>query len=247
MCRLFGWVSDAPISVAQAIGTDLPLLSDLSAIHKDGWGGAFLGANGVIAMEKDTAAAFESDLYKKVIDSTDAPCGMIHLRWATGNYQVCVENTHPFMNGDMAFEHNGGFENASALADLIDPDLLAKREGETDSEWYFLYFQTLLRSTGSVAAAYRELIPVMNDLCPYTSLNSMIVTPDFFYVVSAHNPQRLPDGVEPDYYILSWDQSQGVTSAWSSGVRTREGNILENYHVLQINVATQEAVITPIQ
>ena len=246
MCRLFSWVSDSPISTAQALGTDLPLLTDLSSIHKDGWGGAFLDSNGSITLEKDTAPANESDLYKKVIDEYLTSCGMVHLRWATGNYQVCVENTHPFVNQSMAFEHNGGFENATELEPLIDKDLLSSKQGETDSEWYFLYLQTLIGSEGSVEAAYRKLIPVMQELCPYSSLNSMIVTPDYLYVVSAHNPERLPNGMEHDYYHLSWDQVSGVTSAWSSGVRNRTGKPLANYHVLRVSNATQECTISPI-
>ncbi len=246
MCRLFSWVSDSPISTAQALGTDLPLLTDLSSIHKDGWGGAFLNSDQTISLEKDTAPAFESDLYKKVIDEFVTTCGMVHLRWATGNYQVCEENTHPFMNQSMAFEHNGGFENATELESLIDKDLLSSKQGETDSEWYFLYLQTLIRSEGSIESAYRKLIPVMQELCPYSSLNSMIVTPDYLYVISAHNPERLPNGMEHDYYHLSWDQVSGVTSAWSSGVRNRTGKPLANYHVLRVSNATQEYTITPI-
>ena len=224
----------------------MSLLTDLSTIHKDGWGGAFLNTDLSISLEKDTAPAFESDLYKKVIDEFATTCGMVHLRWATGNYQVCVENTHPFMNQSMAFEHNGGFENATELESLIDKDLLSSMQGETDSEWYFLYLQTLIRSEGSIEAAYRKLIPVMQELCPYSSLNSMIVTPEYLYVVSAHNPDRLPQGMEPDYYHLSWDQSSGVTSAWSSGVRSRTGQSLANYQVLRVSNATQECTITPI-
>lgn len=247
MCRLFSWVSSEPITTTQALGSDLALLTDLSTIHKDGWGGAFLDPNGSISLERDTAPAHESGLYKKVIDEFATTCGMIHLRWATSNYQVCLENTHPFLNSSIAFEHNGGFENATALKDFIDADILKSREGETDSEWYFLYLQTLIRSEGSIEAAYRKLIPAMQKLCPYSSLNSMIVTPEYLYVVSAHNPERLPEGLEPDYYHLSWDQVSGITSAWSSGVRARTGQPLANYHVLRVSNATQEVLISPIK
>lgn len=246
MCRLFCWVSSTPITTTQALGSDLPLLTDLSTIHKDGWGGAFLNSDGSVSLERDTAAAHESDLYKKVIDEFATTCAMIHLRWATSNYQVCVENTHPFVNNAIAFEHNGGFENAQALESRIDADLLASMEGQTDSEWYFLYLQTLLRKHETVEDAYRELIPVMQELCPYSSLNSMIVTPEYLYVVSAHNPERLPAGMESDYYHLSWDQTSGVTSAWSSGVRSRAGQPLANYHVLRVSNSTQESTISQI-
>ena len=239
-------MSDSPITTTQALGSDLVLLTELSTTHKDGWGGAFLNSDGSVLLERDTAPAHESDLYKKVIDEFATSCGMIHLRWATSNYQVCVENTHPFVNKTIAFEHNGGFENATALESLIDADILATREGETDSEWYFLYLQTLIRSEGSIEAAYRKLIPAMQELCPYSSLNSIIVTPEYLYVVSAHNPDRLPAGMESDYYYLSWDQTSGVTSAWSSGVRSRAGQPLANYHVLRVSNATQECTISSI-
>ncbi|NBO35823.1 MAG: class II glutamine amidotransferase, partial [Actinobacteria bacterium] len=41
-------MSDSPMTTTQALGSDLSLLTDLSTIHKDGWGGAFLNSNGSV-------------------------------------------------------------------------------------------------------------------------------------------------------------------------------------------------------
>ena len=239
MCRLFCWVSSTPISAAEALEDDQLLLTEMSKIHNDGWGGAFLSSTASIDLEKEIVAAYTSDLYQKVVTETHASSGMIHLRWATGNYAVCLENTHPFLNNGIAFEHNGGFENAQALAQLIDADVLNQREGETDSEWYFLLLQTLIRKHGTIELAYKELIPIMKKLCPYSSLNAMILTPDHLYVVSAYDPERHPIELELDYYHLSWEQIGDLTCAWSSGVRSRTGVTLDNYSILRVDNKTQ--------
>ena len=229
MCRLFSWSSAEPLTLEQVLGSDLQLLTDLSSVHSDGWGGALRTGNDMVIV-RDIEAANHSADYKEMVHERSAEHGIVHLRWATSNFSVCVENTHPFSSEDMAFIHNGGFESAESLVDLIDADLLAERAGTVDSELYFLYLRTLLRSKDMVSA-YRELIPVMDEITPFTSLNSMILTPTHLYVVAAYEDARRPSDVDEDYYHLAYENDGDVFSAWSSGVRSIAGTRLPNNHI----------------
>lgn len=244
MCRLFSWSSTERLTLEQVLGSDLQLLTDLSSVHSDGWGGALRTGDEMVIV-RDIEAANHSADYKELVHDRSAEHGIIHLRWATSNFSVCVENTHPFTSKDFAFIHNGGFENAESLVDLIDEDLLQERAGTVDSELYFLYLRSLLRKTDMVSA-YRELLPVMNDIAPYTSLNSMILTPTHLYIVSAYEDSRRPHDVDEDYYHLSYDTTNGLFTSWSSGVRSIEGTRLPNNHILIVDCQTQSIVLEPL-
>ena len=244
MCRLFGWATDHAISPIDVLGNDSKHLHDLSLIHKDGWSGATCN-NGKIKAVHSTEVAADSDSYTDFIEDSNSSAGMIHLRWATEKYAVCLENTHPFVADGIAFEHNGGFQNVDSIVDLIDPTILAERKGTVDSEVYFLYLRTLLKSK-SIHAAYEELIPVMEKQAKYTSLNAMILTPTKLYVVAAHNDERRPVDVEEDYYHLAFTVEDQVFSAWSSGVREIAGQRLPNNHILTVDLADLSVDLSPL-
>ena len=241
MCRLFSWSSGHELSLEQVLGEDIKLLTDLSTLHQDGWGGA-LNHNGRIDVVRDVSAAHESSAFSDLVQTGIARSGMVHLRWATSSYAVCLENTHPFADSQFAFEHNGGFNNADALIPLIDEDLLAERIGTVDSELYYLYLRTLLR-TMDMVSAYRTLIPFMEENTGYTSLNAMILTPTHLYVVAAYADARRPGDVDDDYYHLSYDNSGDLFTAWSSGVRSIDGTSLPNNHMLSLELATNTFTI----
>lgn len=244
MCRLFCWAAGQAVSPIDVLGTDSKHLRDLSLIHKDGWGGATCSA-GVIQAVHAVDAAADSDSYADFVSETKAAAGMIHLRWATEKYAVCLENTHPFVADGIAFEHNGGFQNVDSIVELIDPAILAERKGTVDSEVYFLYLRTLLK-TKDIQAAYEELIPVMEKQTKYTSLNAMILTPTKLYVVAAHNDERRPEDVEEDYYHLAFAVEDEVFSAWSSGVREIAGQRLPNNHILTVDLADLSVDLSPL-
>jgi predicted glutamine amidotransferase len=235
MCRLFCWAANQPVSPIEVLGSDSKLLHDLSLEHKDGWGGASCNS-GVVKAVHDIESAAESSSYSKFLEDSESTSGMIHLRWATGDYLVCLENTHPFVADGMAFEHNGAFQNIDSIIQLIDPKILSGRQGTVDSEIYFYYLRTLLQ-TRNMKQAYEELIPVMEKQTAYTSLNAMILSPTKLYVISAHSPERRPKDLAENYYDLSFNLDESVFSAWSRGVRAIEGTKLPNNHILTVDLA----------
>ena len=243
MCRLFAWHSNEEISLAEALGKDFSTFTELSNLHRDGWGMAIKNL-GEIEVERDVNAAIDSSLYASASASLVSTDAITHLRWATENISVCIPNTHPFIkqgpNGPIAFCHNGGVARGAQLTSLIADDLLAELEGDTDSEQYFAALVTKLReSNGDFVAAYKELV---KDLAPihYTSVNALILTPDEIVIVCQHKPENLSSDLEADYYDLFWQTSNDITSAWSSGVRpnVHSHKKLTNGNILRIDSKT---------
>lgn len=244
MCRLFCWAAYEKVSPIEVLGTDSKLLSELSLTHKDGWGGAVCD-EGVLKTIHGLEAAADSATYADFVSESKSASGMIHLRWATESYAVCLENTHPFIADGIAFEHNGGFQNVESIIELIDPEILSERQGTVDSEVYFLYLRTLLL-THDIQQAYEELIPVMEAHTKYTSLNAMILTPTKLHVIAAHNDDRRPKDVEADYYHLAFQLENGIFSAWSSGVREIAGQSLPNNHILTVDLVDLSLDLVPL-
>ena len=245
MCRLFAWHSTQPISVAQALGSDLGAFTDLSEIHKDGWGISYTGSNG-IELVRDISAAYASTNYSRLVTEVQSKNAIMHLRWATEELSVCIPNTHPFIKqgplGEITFCHNGGVRRGDPLTALIAEDLQAELEGETDSEQYFVALITQLRKCdGDFVSAYRALV---KDLAPihYTSINALILTATELVIVCQHKPENRSPDLESNYYDLFWESKNGVTSGWSSGVRSDSTNFheLKNGSLLHINIITGE-------
>jgi len=243
LCRLFAWHSNGEISLAQALGEDFPTFTQLSSLHRDGWGMAIKNLD-EIKVERDVKAAIDSGLYANVSANLLSTNAITHLRWATEDISVCIPNTHPFIkqgpNSPIAFCHNGGVARGAQLTSLIADDLLAELEGDTDSEQYFAALITKLReSNGDFVMAYKELV---KDLAPihYTSVNALILTPEELVIVCQHKPENLSTDLEADYYELFWQTTNDITSAWSSGIRPDSPNFhnLKNGSLLHIDTNT---------
>jgi predicted glutamine amidotransferase len=243
LCRLFAWHSTKPLSVTSVLGPDLQAFTELSTLHRDGWGIAYGDAD-EIKLVRDTSPAHESKIYSDMLTQMQATNAIAHLRWATEELAVCIPNTHPFVKksemGEIAFIHNGGVTRGDSLTALIDADFLNQLEGESDSEQYFAALLTQLRkSGGDILAAYQALVI---DFAPihYTSLNAMILTETELVIVCQHKPENRSPELQPAYYDLFWQSSDGVTSAWSTGVRSNPNNVneMKNGSLLRINRTT---------
>ena len=248
MCRLLAWHSAEPVSVHQVLGLDSESLNELSHLHKDGWGMGY-GVDGTLVTVRDAGTAYDSVLFKEVSDELCVCDAIVHLRWATEELTVCIENTHPFEKtgprGEIVFAHNGGIARGDALRALIDDDLWLELEGATDSEQYFAALITELRTTNNdFVQAYSNLLKNVDGI-RYSSLNALILTDDEVMVVAAHKAENRPDGVEEDYYELSWTTENGITSAWSTGVRpsVTAATHLATNHMLKINRETGAAEV----
>jgi predicted glutamine amidotransferase len=238
MCRLFGWAADHDVTAGGLLGDDVARLIDLSRQHDDGWGVATHSSEGLSLVREDVPA-FQSARFTERTDDMVGQTGIVHLRWATGRLARCIENTHPFVRGEVAFMHNGSLPVTDALRSTVDADLAASIEGTTDSEWYFMALLSARRRTSSVAEAAAAVLDTLAGE-RWPSLNMMWAEPDHLHVLCAHQPAFKPSAQPDNYYWLQYRQNADAVTAWSSGVRDEVGEPLPNRSLLAVRASTGE-------
>jgi len=244
MCRLLGFVSDAPTTLENLLGTaELKEFEELSAVHKDGWGFAVATDDG-IEVTKEPQSARMSTLFSSVASSVTAEVGLLHLRWATLGLDVIPENTHPFTDGAIAFIHNGSISPPSSVDRLIPEDLASRRRGSSDSERYFLAVLAQALE-GDATTALARAAALISRECAFTSLNAMLITRDELQVVNLFDPDADFTDVGPNYYRLGYRVSNGSVVVSSSGWGT-EWTFLENGDFLTVDHRTREVKIRNI-
>ena len=148
MCRLFGlhagravtatfWLLDAPDS-----------LVDQSKKNPDGTGLGVFGRDGTPVVRKQPIAAWEDTEFACEAHEMSGTTLLAHVRYAsTGDLDV--RNTHPFLQDDRLFAHNGvvaGLDVLDArLAELSVANLVV---GQTDSERVFALITGAVRPRG---------------------------------------------------------------------------------------------------
>lgn len=250
MCRLYAWSSPTPLTLDEALGHDRHNLIKLSELHRDGWGMAWRDEDDGIRLIRDELPASESGTFRNSATAVSSRAAIVHLRWATEAMQVCIPNTHPFLkdgpDGAIAFAHNGGIPRGTKLDALIDADLIADLEGETDSERYFAALITAMRkSDGDFIAAFAKTVRNLEPF-DYSSINAMALTDAHLFVLSKHRPEKRPSGMDPDYYELKWSAAEGAIKAWSSGVSDQDGTVLPNGSLLVIALATGKSQVVDL-
>lgn len=158
MCRLLAVRASEPVSARGPLADEsnsllAQSLGDASGmVHGDGWGIGFYQAShrepGVIRSAR--SAAVDAD-FLHTAGHVRSHALLAHVRRASHGARRW-ENSHPFRHGPWLFAHNGsvsGFLRVQRrLAEETAPDLLASREGQTDSELVFLWLLSRLRAAG---------------------------------------------------------------------------------------------------
>jgi predicted glutamine amidotransferase len=235
MCRLLGWASPEPLTATEVVGEDAGRLHALSRLHQDGWGEAWF-EQGEVRRRREVDAAHASSLFATTIEQVRTPVGLVHLRWATGDLARRLPNTHPFVRDGVAFAHNGALRRGPQLDVLIDDDLLAGAEGDTDSERWFLAILTARRRGGTLAGAVAEVLGTL-DPDSWNSLNFVLLEPGRLHALCCNDAARRPRTSAPDYFRMFFETTSGCTSVWSSGVRTPTAGELPNRHLMSVDVA----------
>lgn len=151
MCRLFGFIANAPTRVECSLVHSINSLVAQSAgdmmgkQHEHGWGVAEY-PDGVPMLEKQSWAAYHGEHFKKAAARVYAKIVIAHVRRATVGAPD-INNTHPFTFGHWAFAHNGTVPNFGRVRDIlldeIDPLHRNEIRGTTDSEHVFRYLLSL--------------------------------------------------------------------------------------------------------
>lgn len=195
MCRLLAWAGRHPVTVAGALGdSDLEAFTALSRQHADGWGMAWWapGDDTAPRTERSTACAADDPRFAELTHTAAADAGFVHLRWATPGLPVVTANTHPFTRGPLAFAHNGAIHPQARLDEILPLGWAEQMRGTTDSERYFLAVAAGIERGASVRDAVATVVHDIFERLEPSSLNAMLMTSDALYVISAHDPSRVP-------------------------------------------------------
>ncbi|HEV7192952.1 MAG TPA: class II glutamine amidotransferase [Jatrophihabitantaceae bacterium] len=228
MCRLVGWTSDRPVSLADVLGERaLDRLVRLSSFHADGWGIAWR-ADDALHVRRSTRAAREDAGFTAMALEVRATTAIVHLRWATPGFGLGLVNTHPFVVGDEAMAHNGAMGPREGLGALLTDDAPHRPGGTTDSEHFFHGVLGELPASGGdlVTAVERTSARGADAGLRAASLNAMFLRPDGLHVLNWHDPANVPeaavrsnadDPANPPYFDLRHRAGPGLDVVVSSG------------------------------
>lgn len=261
MCRLLGFATaGSNTNLNGVLGMqNVRDFRNLSEIHNDGWGAALItvpdespyrrdgGAptpETGTAIYKNTIAARHDPIFDELAN-TPARGGLWHLRLASSNLPLILENQQPFYANGLSFIHNGDISDDQGRniitnrAFPVDPSIVQSTGGRSDSA---IFFAVILQYIGfgfaldeAVAQAVREL----RKSYPKSSYNCMIQGQDQFIALCAAGREvtskRIVEIYDQygrgeqarDYRVLRYraldgndDQSKGVVVA-SSGFDQR--------------------------
>lgn len=217
MCRMIGVVGRVAARFNGLIGDDLDAFTSLSREHADGWGIA-AWRHGSLDLQKEPQAAYLSPSFSHAVDTVATDAAILHIRMANPGSPLILANTHPFHAPSLAFVHNGHFEPASALDDLLDPGLVAQAGGDTDSERFFLLVQQLMRDYRPAVAMARAAAAI-RQRASFSGLNCMLLTPTALLAYSEEDPGSgvsLRRGPEyfPLKYLVEPDRVVIASSGW---------------------------------
>ncbi len=207
MCRLLGFAAaGSNTSLNGVLGMqNVRDFRDLSEIHNDGWGAALItvpeespyhrdgGAPSPetgTAIYKNTVAARHDAIFDELA-ATPARGGLWHLRLASSNLPLILENQQPFYASGLSFIHNGDISDDQGRNIItnrsfpVDPNIVQSTGGRSDSA---IFFAVILQYIGfgfaldeAVAQAVREL----RKSYPKSSYNCMIQSQDQFIALCA--------------------------------------------------------------
>ncbi|HEY2043353.1 MAG TPA: class II glutamine amidotransferase [Jatrophihabitans sp.] len=202
MCRLIGFVSPAPSTLTAQVGAEqVARFRDLSCLHGDGWGSAWVEpgerdfADNTIRSYRTTQRAPDDPIFTEVVDSHRSVARLVHLRWATEGLSITDQNTHPFVADGLALAHNGSITPRSDLAEMLTPEMLQSLRGGTDSERYLAVIRQELATATDLPEAVARAVSRLRQRFPAASLNALLLSGTTFIAVhaSAASPAPLED------------------------------------------------------
>ena len=138
MCRLIGFASPVPTTLTEQIGKDeVARFGDMSALHADGWGTAWLQPEAAhpqrLQLEgyRSIERAPRDPWFAELAERTPTVAQLVHLRWATEGLAVSFANTHPFSQDGITLAHNGSISPRPVLDSLLSPAARATLHGPT--------------------------------------------------------------------------------------------------------------------
>ncbi|MGO8770290.1 MAG: class II glutamine amidotransferase [Mycobacterium sp.] len=178
MCRLFGLHAGTEVCAATFWLLDAPdSLADQSKKNPDGTGLGVFDEQGRPQVHKEPMAAWKDAAFATEAHELTGTTFVAHVRYATTGSND-VRNTHPFLQDERIFAHNGVVEGL----DLLDERLreVGARDlvlGETDSERVFALITASIRARdGDVPAGLLDAMGWLTANVPIYAVNVLLST-----------------------------------------------------------------------
>ena len=195
--------------------------------HADGWGFSLYQDEVVMPrFYKSTLPAREDSNCKieSFFENGIRESGLVHLRKMTIGGADIV-NTHPFIEDEYSFIHNGTISQTEKLYE----DLSIDCKGSTDSERLFRRFLEIKKNkTISTKEAFIKMLTETKDLYPgYSAINTILHDGDSIYVSRVINQrsQKYTFSDTESYYTLY------------AGVTKRGDNIVSSEKILYEDIS----------
>ena len=193
MCRLFGLHANRRVVNATYWLLDAPdNLAEQSKRNPDGTGLGVFDANGKAVLRKEPMAAWQDCEFATEAHDMTGTTFVAHVRYAsTGSLDVA--NTHPFLQDDRIFAHNGVVEGLEVidtrLRELGVDDLVL---GQTDSERVFALITASIRGHhGDVSAGIVDAVGWLAASVPVYAVNLLLSTATDLWALRYPEPNEL--------------------------------------------------------
>jgi predicted glutamine amidotransferase len=235
MCRLLGYVATEERTFADVVGEGFENFVELSKEHKHGWGiSACSTDTRKTELVRDLTLAAESQKFAESSTNLKSDGALLHLRLASKGLTVDLSNNHPFIYGDYSFMHNGTIKSIDSVQKFVDPRYLDKFISTTDSERYFYTILSCIDELGLIEGV-RKAVKTISANCDFTSINSMLLTPDTFIAVCEFNEADSTEWTVDSHYELRYSVEDGVIKVASTGWGKDHWTRLTNHSILVVN------------
>jgi predicted glutamine amidotransferase len=181
MCRLFGLHAGTDVCTATFWLLDAPdSLAEQSRRNPDGTGLGVFDEHGRPQLHKEPIAAWQDADFATEAHQMTGTTFIAHVRYATTG-SLDVRNTHPFLQDDRIFAHNGVVEGLDVIDERLrevgTADLVL---GQTDSERVFALITAEIRadgpSQGDVTAGLVDAMKWLAANVPIFAVNILLST-----------------------------------------------------------------------
>jgi predicted glutamine amidotransferase len=193
MCRLFGLHAGRAVVTATFWLLDAPdNLAAQSKRNPDGTGVGVFNGDGRPVVDKQPIAAWEDTEFACEAHELTGTTFIAHVRYASTG-MLDVRNTHPFLQDERIFAHNGVVTGLDVLDARLDglgvADLVL---GDTDSERVFALITASIRATGGdVEAGLLDAMKWLSANVPIYAANLLLSTATDMWALRYPEPNQL--------------------------------------------------------
>lgn len=212
MCRLLGYAAAGANTSLQAILGESATREflELSEIHNDGWGTALLSKPSERPYSRDGGAPAPETgvkLYKSTVAARFDPLfgdfasdpargALWHLRLASSNLPLIMENQQPFFANGLSFIHNGDISDDNGVNIVrnrsypVNQGAFLSTGGRSDSAIFFSVILEYIAFGFALDEAVAQAVRQLRQAYPKSSYNCMIQSEDQLIALCAAGREK---------------------------------------------------------